>query len=64
VTLTDEALERCFVSPNVPDNNLEPVNLVDVMDRLGRALAVGLDRVADGLQAVAKAITDHGKRGA
>lgn len=32
-------LERCFISPNVSDSNMEPANLVDVMDRAARNLA-------------------------
>jgi len=31
-----EGLERCFVSPNVADSNLEPANVVDVIDRAAR----------------------------
>jgi hypothetical protein len=43
------ALEYAFVSPNVADNNLEPANIVDVLDKLARAgfaLAESIDRLA------------------
>ena len=39
---TDEivdSLERCFISPNVPDSNMEPANVVDVIDRAARNLS-------------------------
>jgi hypothetical protein len=32
--LTDEGLRDVFVSPNVADSNLEPANVVDVIDKL------------------------------
>lgn len=34
-----ESLERCFISPNVSDSNLEPANVVDVIDRAARNLS-------------------------
>ena len=34
-----ESLERCFISPNVADSNLEPANVVDVIDRAARNLS-------------------------
>ena len=37
-----DAIDRCFVSPNVADSNLEPANLVDVVDKA----AHGLFRIA------------------
>jgi hypothetical protein len=40
-----EALDRNFTSPNVPDSNAEHANVVDALDRIG-----------DGLFAIAKAI--------
>jgi len=33
-----EGLERCFISPNVVDRNMEPANVVDVIDRAARNL--------------------------
>ena len=33
-----DSLERCFISPNEQDSNLEPVNLVDVVGRAARNL--------------------------
>ena len=39
---TDEivdSLERCFISPNVADSNMEPANVVDVIDRAARNLS-------------------------
>ncbi len=39
----EQALRAVFWSPNVADSNLEPANLVDVLDRLARAIA----RLAD-----------------
>ena len=33
-----EAIRASLISPNVPDSNLEPANLVDTTDRIGRAL--------------------------
>ena len=35
-------LERCFISPNVVDSNLEPANVVDVLNRA----AWNLSRIA------------------
>ncbi len=32
------AIRYAFVSPNVPDSNLEPANLVDTSDRIASAL--------------------------
>jgi hypothetical protein len=40
-----ESLDRCFISPNVADSNLEPANLVDVMDRA----AYSMKRIADAI---------------
>ena len=34
-----DSLERCFISPNVADSNLEPANVVDVIDRAARNLS-------------------------
>jgi len=33
---TAAAIERSFISPNVADSNLEPANIVDVLDSLAR----------------------------
>jgi hypothetical protein len=41
-----EAIENCFVSPNVRDSNMESANVVDV-----------IDDVARGLRTIAHAIT-------
>ncbi len=35
---TAEAIRRVMESPNVPDSNLEPANIVDVVHALGRAV--------------------------
>jgi hypothetical protein len=43
--LTDDGLRAAFVSPNVADSNLEPANVVDVIDKL--AYRVG--RVANAI---------------
>ena len=40
-----QALERSFISPNVSDRNLEPANLVDVVNRL----AMTVQHVADAI---------------
>jgi len=34
-----DGMERCFISPNVADSNMEPANVVDVIDRVGRNLS-------------------------
>jgi phage terminase large subunit-like protein len=34
-----QSLERCFMSPNVADSNLEDANVVDVIDRAARNLS-------------------------
>jgi len=34
-----DSLERCFISPNVADSNMEPANVVDVIDRAARNLS-------------------------
>lgn len=33
-----DALERCLISPNVSDSNMEAANLVDVVERAARNL--------------------------
>jgi hypothetical protein len=33
-SLTDDGLRAAFISPNVADSNLEPANVVDVIDKL------------------------------
>ncbi len=35
--MKDSTLQDLFSSPNVPDSNLEPANLVDVVDSLSRS---------------------------
>ena len=40
-----EALENCFISPNVSDSNYEPANLVDVV----KSLSVNTRRIADSI---------------
>ncbi len=45
---TANAITDCLISPNVPDSNFEPANVVDV-----------LQRVANGLGAIAEAIEAH-----
>lgn len=38
--------ERAFISPNVPDRNLEPANVVDALDKVAR----GLFDIADAIR--------------
>jgi hypothetical protein len=48
-----EALRATLMSPNVPDSNFEPANLVDVVDRLARgmfAVSKSLDNLADAVR--------------
>lgn len=44
-----DQIERCFISPNVSDSNLEPANVVDV-----------INRAAHNLDSIAHAITLSG----
>lgn len=32
-------IDRCFISPNVSDSNMEPANVVDVIDDAARSLS-------------------------
>ena len=55
-----DKIERCFISPNVSDSNLEPANVVDVIDRAAR----NLDRIAHAITlggAAAMRTPDGGK---
>lgn len=52
---TADAILRTFESPNVPDRNLEPANVVDVLDRLTYATK----RVAVAITPEASAGTDE-----
>lgn len=61
----EDSLDRCFISANVLDSNLEPANLVDVVQRLAgkvekmaEALEVGPLRTQTGLERIAEAIFD------
>lgn len=47
-----EAITSTLSSPNVADANLEPANLIDVLDDCSASLSA----IATGLHAVAKAI--------
>jgi hypothetical protein len=47
--LTDQGLRRVFESPNVSDSNLEPANVVDVLDKL----AYQARKIADAIAPVA-----------
>ena len=38
--LLNDQLERCFISPNVPDSNMEPANLVDAIANMSNAFWV------------------------
>ena len=40
-----KALKSVFISPNVADSNLEPANIVDVLDRLARAIFALADAI-------------------
>lgn len=46
-----EAIRAALISPNVPDDNLEPANIVDVVNRLSRMTL----HVADAITARAAA---------
>ena len=46
VKALDRLTERAFVSPNVPDRNMEPANVVDALDSVAR----GLHDVADAIR--------------
>jgi hypothetical protein len=49
--LIASAIYENFSSPNVPDENYEAANVVDVLAKLSRSIF-----------ALAKAITEHGRR--
>jgi len=51
-----EVLWELLRSPNALDSNLEPANVVDGLYRIAQAL----DRVADSLEFVARAVADNG----
>ena len=52
---TAEAICATLMSPNVADSNLEPANVVDVLDRI----AIGICRLADGVQSIADALKER-----
>ncbi len=64
-----EALCQIGISPNVPDSNLEPANLVDALARIGDAIHHGLKYLGNAdastpmgaLEAHGKAIIDAGE---
>lgn len=41
------SIEACFISPNVPDSNLEPANVVDVIAGAGLNISRALDRLGN-----------------
>lgn len=46
-------MRDCFISPNVPDSNLEPANLVDTTNRIAvalREMAMALTRIAAAME--------------
>jgi|APSaa5957512535_1039671.scaffolds.fasta_scaffold104058_2 hypothetical protein len=43
------AINNAFVSPNVSDSNLEPANIVDVIDKMANNMA----RIADAVSILA-----------
>lgn len=45
-----KAIRAAFISPNVPDSNLEDANLVDVLQRC----ATGLHRIGAALERIAE----------
>jgi hypothetical protein len=47
MTTQAEALEQCFISPNVADSNFEPANVVDVL----RFIADNIGSLADAAEA-------------
>lgn len=53
-----ETLAQVFTSPNVPDSNMEPANLVDVIDDLGVRIVRAAKLLGDGNASTAMA---HGK---
>lgn len=42
-----DAIDRNFTSPNVPDANMEPANVVDAIHGVGGAIARALDRLGN-----------------
>jgi hypothetical protein len=53
------ALLDCLISPNVADRNLEPANVVDVIDRVADAidaLSRGTHRIAAALERMATCV--------
>lgn len=47
-TQTANAIRETLISPNVADSNGENANVVDVLDRLARAVSTGLKRLGTG----------------
>lgn len=57
---TGDSIRECLISPNVPDSNMEPANVVDVIAGAGQNIARAIDRAslahAQALREVALAI--------
>ena len=53
---TAQALRETLISPNVPDRNLEPANVVDVL----AAVSVSLHQISNAITPVAIPGTDAG----
>lgn len=51
-----EAMHHVLVSPNVPDENGEPANLVDV----GHEVALGLHQIAQAIERLADVLQAKG----
>jgi hypothetical protein len=62
--ILSDGLRAVFVSPNVPDSNLEPANLVDVVDRLANGLFAVANAIENGSERLARAIESPGAENA
>jgi hypothetical protein len=51
-----ETIKECFSSPNVPDRNMEPANVVDAVDSLSRSIDRLAINVSGGCLAIAKSL--------
>ena len=53
---TEQAIRDVGISPNVPDSNMEPANIVDVIVGAGINIKRGLQEIAKSLDKLADAI--------
>jgi hypothetical protein len=59
-----QAIYDTLISPNVPDSNLEPANVVDALAHIaksGFAIAAALREIAEALRRVAPARAENGQ---